>query len=189
MKHLIILIISSIFFMSPHLAYALRRTGECPNIVKEAERGNIKEVKDLIDNECDINIATKGNMTALMGAAYNGHYEIVKLLLEAGANVNVMDSDDDGGFTALMLATVQGKFAVVKTLLQNGANPNIQRKNGMTALMGAVEEGYVAIAQILLDNGADPTAKDNDGTTALELATSTNQKIMIKLLTKYGAKK
>ena len=60
--------------------------------------------------------------TPLFVAAYAGHCNIIKLLVEHKANINWQDDD---GMTALWLATEFGELETVKCLLEQGANPNI----------------------------------------------------------------
>lgn len=63
----------------------------------------------------DVNIrAKKHNQTALMLAVSHGNLEMVKMLLEAGADINIQDDD---GSTALMCAAEHGRIDIVKLLL------------------------------------------------------------------------
>ena len=61
------------------------------------------------------------NLTALMYASKNGHTTCVKLLLEAGANVNLQDRDNR---TALMYGATNGYDDCVELLLKTGADVN-----------------------------------------------------------------
>ena len=67
-----------------------------------------------------------------MLAAYNGYEEVVWMLLEAGADVEVKSN---GGRTALILAVVNDCKEVVKMLLEAGAAILVQSNDGSTALM------------------------------------------------------
>ena len=106
-------------------------------------------------------------ITALMWAAMNGRSEVVKILLDAGADVN---AKTEGGTTALMLAAFLDNTEVAKILLNAGANVNARTKDGRTALIEAASEGRVKIVKTLLDAGADVNAKDKDGKRAVDYA-------------------
>ena len=60
--------------------------------------------------------------TALILAAQSGHVEVVRLLLEAGADKDVADDD---GATALMEAAYRGHVEVVRLLLEAGADKDM----------------------------------------------------------------
>ena len=63
-------------------------------------------------------------MRALICASPIGHFEIVKYLIEHGADPNAKESDDNSGRTALILASENGHFEIVKCLIEHGAHPN-----------------------------------------------------------------
>ena len=67
---------------------------------------------------------TNNGLTALMLAAMKDHTEVVKLLLEKGAEVNAKESTDSA--TALMMAANNGHAEVVKLLLEKSANVNMK---------------------------------------------------------------
>ena len=73
--------------------------------------------------------------TALMFAIWNGHLDIVQMLLQAKANPNL---HNETGFTALFLAAMNGYSDIVQQLLECGANPNISDRDGSTPLYAAV---------------------------------------------------
>ena len=65
----------------------------------------------------------KNNLVPIIAAAQNGYLEIVKLLIENGANV---DSQTELGYTALELAASNGHLEVVDLLIQKGANLSLE---------------------------------------------------------------
>lgn len=94
---------------------------------------------------------SKGDCTPLMEAANGGFIDIVKLLLQHGANVNAQSSS---GNTALHFACCSGYDGVVQLLVQHNAELEHQNENGHTPLMEAASGGHVKVAKLLLDNGA-----------------------------------
>jgi gamma-glutamyl-gamma-aminobutyrate hydrolase PuuD len=108
----------------------------------------------LIANGADVN-AVVGNYrtTALIGAAWNGSFEIVKLLIANGADVNAVGGNYRT--TALMEAANNISFETVKLLIANGADVNAVDKYGTTALIGAAWNGSFEIVKLLIANGAD----------------------------------
>ena len=85
--------------------------------------------------------------TPMMGAALEGHLEIVKKLRARGAAL------DYKGWTPLIYAATGGRDAVVAFLLDQGANVNADSPNGTTALMMAVREGKGSTVELLIKRG------------------------------------
>jgi ankyrin repeat protein len=115
--------------------------------------------------------------TALMRAAFAGDLELVKLLLERGADARIMSRDSETMLSAAAgLAFVHGyhrgkspeeRLQVVKLFVELGNDVNWADDYGITPLMAAGNFGNVPIIQFLIDAGADLTAHDlgkkNDG--------------------------
>ena len=116
--------------------------------------GDLVEVKRLLGQKVDVNL--KGgalNLTAIMEAASNGHKEIVKVLIDAGAEVN---AQDDLNNTALIEAAKKGHKSIVEMLLDAGANVNIQEKiRGNTAIIEAASNGHKETFEVLIKAGAN----------------------------------
>jgi ankyrin repeat protein len=86
-----------------------------------AERGDLDEVRRLLDAGVPVDELDEGDESALHGAAAFGHTEVVRLLLERGAAVD--QTDGDQFYTPLMAAAANGHFAAVQALLANGFSP------------------------------------------------------------------
>ena len=113
---------------------------------------------------------TLGGWTALLSAASGGHVQVVKLLLDHGADPAAVDVR---GITALMKAAMNGRGEVAALLLST-SNINLEARcgQGMTALHRAVVGGRLNLVKMLLQHGADPTSVDNNGWTILDRAVS-----------------
>ena len=85
--------------------------------------------------------------TAFMEAAANGQADQVRMLLDAGADV---DAASEFGDTALILAAESGRHEIVEMLLGAGADINAANSYGNTALVRAARRGNKEIVEILL---------------------------------------
>ena len=74
-----------------------------------------------------MNEADKDNRTPLHFAAGGGYYDIAKMLLESGANVDAKDSKSN---TALHYATGYGRVDMTTLLVENGSVVSLQNANG-----------------------------------------------------------
>ncbi|KAK2840827.1 hypothetical protein Q7C36_012406 [Tachysurus vachellii] len=91
--------------------------------------------------------ASQAGQTALMLAVSHGRQEMVRALLECGANVNIQD---DEGSTALMCASEHGRAEIVSLLLeQPGCDIAIVDNDGSNALSIALEASHNDIAVLL----------------------------------------
>jgi hypothetical protein len=89
-------------------------------------------------------------------AAFNGHLEVAKFLLEHEADVDALS---DNGTSALMVAARNGHLEVVKLLLKYEADPDIENDAGGTALSWAEAAGNSEIAK-LVRKAMDASAAD-----------------------------
>ena len=125
--------------------------------------------------------------TALHSAAENGHLEVVRLLLEAGAFCDQATTDD--GTTPLILAALEGHLEVARLLLEAGAScDKAATDDGSTALIQAAEDGHLEMVHLLLEAGAScDQAKTSDGTTPLIFAAQNGHLQVVRLLLLAGA--
>ena len=82
------------------------------------------------DNIAQVNASDAGGYTPVMRAAEQGHVSVVKVLLAAGANVNV----SQGGESLLMKIVASGDLLTAEMLLAAGADVNYRSPEGRTAL-------------------------------------------------------
>ena len=133
---------------------------------------------------------------ALYTAIEKGNVEMVRLLVEAGADVNA--AEGFGGNTPLHEAVEQGDTEMVKILVAAGADVNAEGFMSRTPLTLAAEEGATEIMQILLGSGpsADTSADGEDkeaastpsiGSEALYTAIEKGDHEMVRLLVEAGA--
>lgn len=139
----------------------------------------------LIQQGAKVNAVTKReNGTALLGACDRGHVDVIRVLVEHGANVNHADSQ---GWTPLLAALSQNQTATAQYLITNGANIDVQLRNGRSALMVAAERGNAELVQLLIEKGASINHTDEGGEHALLEATIAGRTDVVSLLVKKGA--
>jgi ankyrin repeat protein len=114
----------------------------------------------------------------------NGHIEVIKMLVEKGADVRVTTR---GGKTPLHQASEKGHVEIAKLLLEKGADAMAADNDGWTPLHWASEKGDIEIVKLLLENGADVMVADNDGWTPLHKASGEGHVQIVKLLLEKGA--
>jgi hypothetical protein len=149
--------------------------------VVAAMTGNIQTVTDLLKNKVNVDTRAKENSwTALIWASRRGHTDIVKLLLDNGANVNFTPYS---GVSALHLASKYGHTDIVKLLLNRQSNVNAKTAGGFTALITASEQGNIDIVTLLLQEPLiDVNVATTSGRTALIWASEKGHTNVVKLL-------
>lgn len=88
-----------------------------------------------------------GNRTALHIAADKGHLACVHVLVQQGAQVDVMDKNQ---LTPMMLAASKGELEVVRYFVRIGADVTLKGDDGMTALHVAAKSGCLGVCRIIL---------------------------------------
>lgn len=156
------------------------------NLIRASSKGDLANVKALIESGENINQTDSNGRTALIEAAWSGHLEVAKFLIGHKADVNIADVS---GYSALMRAAEEGNLDIVKLLLKSQADVNCRGKvRGSTALMLAAEQGHIKIIDQLIDNGAKINAVDLFEETALARAFKCNQKEAVDHLETKGGR-
>lgn len=177
-----------------------RKTG----IQYAASRGGSRHVSALLKLGYDKDEATNGT-TPLIEAARSLHEQVVKLLLNANANVQAKDLDGYNAMTAALLSserspgmflereepnhsTEQARESIVALLLAGESDPSqvMDTSSGKTILMYAAQNGRNSIVAMLCRAGADVHARNRDGATALHLAAQCGHEAIVRGLLMYG---
>ncbi len=113
-------------------------------------RGDLAAVTAYLDGGGNVNACL--TFYSLLGVvAEHNHLPLARLLIEQGADVNLVTLD---GSSALMKAACIGSLDIVELLLENAANPNLIHQFGETALDFASSNGHSAVVEVLLTYGA-----------------------------------
>ncbi|KFY11673.1 hypothetical protein V491_07106 [Pseudogymnoascus sp. VKM F-3775] len=164
-----------------------------PTVVEALEQCDIEIVRRRLDE-----VLKQGHPESGWGALHTVCHsnsspklkiEIIKLLLENGAEVN--EAMGNEFWTPLHAASVEGDAAVVRFLLENGARADAEDGRGETPLTIAISLGYVAVVDLLLVQCGFNLGTPGGGykTTLLHCAAGTNHAAVIQLLLARGGLK
>jgi len=124
-------------------------------------------------------------MTALHVAGYLGADQVIPLLIEKGAPINLPDAQ---GRTTLHLAAYQGNVSTVSLLMDHKANPEIKdTANEMTALHYAVTQKHSDTVKVLLEKGANPNPEEINTYTPLFIAEQEGLDDIVAILKEHNA--
>ena len=124
--------------------------------------------------------------TLLMIAANQGRGEVVKALLEKGADPNA--TEPARGATATFMAAFQGHDEIIRLLAARGANLNAKSPvDGVSAIILACKAKKWATVKTLVELGADPAIADGKGLTSLLYAAGDGNTELVGFLESKGA--
>lgn len=158
----------------PRVAELLLASGVQLNIFEAAAAGDLARSRVLLAQDPSLVDACSPDGFSPLGlAAFFGRPEVLKLLLNEGADPNA-PSRNAMKVTPLHSAAANREPALslhmVETLLRAGADPNVQQHGGWTPLQQAAAHGHAGMVELLLSHGADPAMKSDDGSTASDKA-------------------
>ncbi|MGB6065389.1 MAG: ankyrin repeat domain-containing protein [Desulfomonilaceae bacterium] len=182
-------------------------------LILAVRQGHRDAVEALLEHGADVEMRDgKENKTALMWANLREDKEIVKLLLQKGANPQAATKDGKTPFSvaaskgdkemlssffkegrkidtaslnkAFLQAAIDGRTEVAESLIDGGADVNAKGILGQTALFSASTPKFV---KLLLEKGADVNALDEDGSTPLMVAIREGRTELTGILTENGA--
>jgi uncharacterized protein len=136
-----------------------------PSIFEAAAFGRTERLHALLRLDPGLALAfSPDGFTALHLAAFFGHPDATRTLLEAGADPNaVATSAQIGQVQPLHSAAATGQVECARMLLEHGADVNARQEGGFTALHAAALSRNEVLARLLLGAGGDPTAETDDG--------------------------
>jgi ankyrin repeat protein len=173
-------------------------------MLEAAGKGNTARVQELLERGVNVNMRGADGNTPIMEATYGGHLDVIKLLLDHGADLSAKKRDGATAPTltgnkdvlalfknvaALVTAAAGGDVNTVKALLDSGTPVNGLDQAGESALHAACWSGKTEVVKLLLNRGADPEIKKADGASPVNLATGQKHDDIVVLLNEAIAKK
>jgi ankyrin repeat protein len=195
---------------------ARTNSGETP-LSLAASAGRVDTVKSLLQWVGQLKIEDLNMQGALTNAYRSGQNEIVRLLVNKPAPIQLTGGRNerklvfailrgdrekadealsgpidiacrtDAGDTPIGIAAALGHAGIVRSLLESGDKPDTRQADGRTPLMLAARNGHLVTATALIQAGADVNAVDRERWSALILAAETGQVRMAQMLLKRGA--
>lgn len=134
--------------MTPQLAFIL--------LIAIEKGASVEAISELLDTTyVSVNSAFEqfnlGGASALYAACMQNRIDLIRLLIERGADVDKPRID---GTTPLFCATSNGLAGIAKELIAAGADVNHQAHDGRTPLVSAASNNQIKLAKLLIANGA-----------------------------------
>jgi uncharacterized protein len=145
------------------------------DVFEAAAIGDVERLRSLLAADPALAGAwSEDGFTALHFAAFFGHPDAAKLLVERGADLEARSTNTQFALDAAPLhsASAAGQLEVCEVLLDAGADVNAVQHGGYTALLDAAANGNSELVALLIERGADRTARLDDGRGVEDLGVS-----------------
>jgi uncharacterized protein len=145
-------------------ARALLGPDEQLTVFEAAAFGRAERLGRILDEDpSQARAFSDDGFTALHLAIFGGQEAAMRLLLERGADPNVLSTSDIAKVPPLGTAAFVRTVPLAQLLLDSGADPNGRGEGGFTALHTAAQNEDEELARLLLERGADPSLAAEDG--------------------------
>uniref|UniRef100_A0A665VGN2 Euchromatic histone-lysine N-methyltransferase 2 n=1 Tax=Echeneis naucrates TaxID=173247 RepID=A0A665VGN2_ECHNA len=133
-----------------------------------AKLGSLEIVSMLLETgQVDVNAQDSGGWTPIIWAAEHKHVDVIKALLNRGADVTINDKELN---VCLHWAAYAGNVDIAELVLNSGCSLASVNMHGDTPLHIAAREGYLDCVTLFLSRGADIDIMNREGDTPLTLA-------------------
>jgi ankyrin repeat protein len=135
-------------------------------IVKAARRGDLEETRRLVQQDRGLLDAASTRQTPLTAAALGSHVDVIRYLLEEGAQLGRRDPQ---GWSALDVACYRGHLEAVCVLLAHGADAVAPGAEALTPLIHASHQGHADVVALLLAHGCGDIDRQDDNNSGVAL--------------------
>jgi uncharacterized protein len=130
------------------------------DVFEAAAVGRSDRLRELLDEDPSRANAFGGDGFHPLGlACFFGHLEAARLLLDRGADVNALSTNEHVQTAAIHAAAAAGdeamRYELVKLALEHGADPNLRQGGGFRAIDTARQNGDARVEELLLEYGAE----------------------------------
>ncbi len=138
--------------------------------------GNRNLVQWLLDHQANVNLKNDSGVTPLFAAVHHYHLDIAEMLLNAGADINATDDDDNLVIYELIedltlgiekKAKLESGCSLVKMLVNKGIAINRKNNCGESSFMKMCSAKYPELVDLMLSKGAEINDRDNNSETPL----------------------
>lgn len=147
------------------------------SLVRACETGDLAAVVHMLGRGANPHTRSPNGLPLIHLASNGGHTEIVKFLINLGAEVN---SGDSASFIPLHYASYHGKYDTVVLLIEAGSEVDALGANGSSALHLASAGDHHTVAQYLLDMGAEKDRRNARNLRPIDLARSDAMKRLLE---------
>lgn len=160
-------------------AHALLPADDELNVFEAAAFGRVERLRKILEQDpSQAQAFSPDGFTALHLAIFGRQDEAARVLLENGADRNVLSTGSIARVPPLGTAAFVRSVPLARLLLDAGADPNAQGEGGFTALHTAAQNGDEDLARLLLDRGADSDAATKEGKRPADLATPAMKELL-----------
>ena len=125
------------------------------NIIRAAKRGDLSALRDLLkSNGSLVHARDSDGSTPLHCAAWKGHVEVARALLDAGAHIDDHNKNEHWGTTPLHAAAHGNQAKVAELLIARGADVTARNLNQRTPLGETEVHKSTSVAKLLRAAGA-----------------------------------
>ena len=144
------------------------------DVFEAAAFGYLDRLRERLDHDPScVSARAADGFSALHFAAFFAKPEAARILLEAGAPVDLV-AGNDTRVQPLHSAAAAHQIEICRMLLAAGADVNAKQAGGFVPLHAAAQNGDPEMVELFLSAGADPDAMTDDGRTATDLAAAAN---------------